>query len=150
MLHGVDLDVEELGDADLRRDALRHARHTGDGADVELLPETTHERGIGEVERGHVQLVGHVPLGFRDPHLLELHPCHQISSGPDATHRRGQQMRHVHAGWVTCTHLQPVRLADLDHGGATPGHHVDGGCLEPVSYTHLRAHETRHDLVCRL
>src|SRR5450759_2982757 len=23
-------------------------------------------------------------------------------------------------------------------------------CLYPVSYTHLRAHETRHDLVCRL
>src|SRR5665648_683714 len=23
-------------------------------------------------------------------------------------------------------------------------------CLTPVSYTHLRAHETRHDLVCRL
>src|SRR5450756_2814578 len=23
-------------------------------------------------------------------------------------------------------------------------------CLEAVSYTHLRAHETRHDLVCRL
>src|SRR5450756_2282898 len=23
-------------------------------------------------------------------------------------------------------------------------------CLNPVSYTHLRAHETRHDLVCRL
>ena len=22
--------------------------------------------------------------------------------------------------------------------------------LEPVYYTHLRAHETRHDLVCRL
>src|SRR5665648_233746 len=22
--------------------------------------------------------------------------------------------------------------------------------LQPVSYTHLRAHETRHDLVCRL
>src|SRR5450759_1042103 len=22
--------------------------------------------------------------------------------------------------------------------------------VEPVSYTHLRAHETRHDLVCRL
>src|SRR5450756_127777 len=26
----------------------------------------------------------------------------------------------------------------------------DGGPDEPVSYTHLRAHETRHDLVCRL
>src|SRR5665648_231475 len=23
-------------------------------------------------------------------------------------------------------------------------------CIHPVSYTHLRAHETRHDLVCRL
>src|SRR5450756_4111 len=23
-------------------------------------------------------------------------------------------------------------------------------CTRPVSYTHLRAHETRHDLVCRL
>src|SRR5450756_3026323 len=29
---------------------------------------------------------------------------------------------------------------------------IDGGtpCLYAVSYTHLRAHETRHDLVCRL
>src|SRR5450756_2342595 len=25
-----------------------------------------------------------------------------------------------------------------------------GGTATPVSYTHLRAHETRHDLVCRL
>src|SRR5450756_2400013 len=25
-----------------------------------------------------------------------------------------------------------------------------GVSLNPVSYTHLRAHETRHDLVCRL
>ena len=23
-------------------------------------------------------------------------------------------------------------------------------CIQSVSYTHLRAHETRHDLVCRL
>src|SRR5450756_760654 len=27
-------------------------------------------------------------------------------------------------------------------------HHA--GHIAPVSYTHLRAHETRHDLVCRL
>ena len=27
---------------------------------------------------------------------------------------------------------------------------VGGDRLEPVSYTHLRAHETREDLVCRL
>src|SRR5450756_2917263 len=38
-------------------------------------------------------------------------------------------------GWV---HWWPVRA------GCT------GGPSGPVSYTHLRAHETRHDLVCRL
>src|SRR5450759_5893035 len=27
---------------------------------------------------------------------------------------------------------------------------LDQVLIEPVSYTHLRAHETRHDLVCRL
>src|SRR5450756_2773569 len=32
----------------------------------------------------------------------------------------------------------PVALASLEEGDV------------PVSYTHLRAHETRHDLVCRL
>src|SRR5665648_809423 len=40
--------------------------------------------------------------------------------------------------------------ADRFHG-AWP-HWLDGetGKVKPVSYTHLRAHETRHDLVCRL
>src|SRR5665648_1104627 len=28
--------------------------------------------------------------------------------------------------------------------------YVERDSWEPVSYTHLRAHETRHDLVCRL
>src|SRR5450756_1798618 len=37
------------------------------------------------------------------------------------------------------------READMGLRGAR----VPGG-EEPVSYTHLRAHETRHDLVCRL
>src|SRR5450756_2966595 len=45
------------------------------------------------------------------------------------------------------------------HDGQLPAdrkHHVDvaenleHGNDDPVSYTHLRAHETRHDLVCRL
>src|SRR5665648_1248454 len=36
------------------------------------------------------------------------------------------------------THIQHfIKVAQLDTD-------------EPVSYTHLRAHETRHDLVCRL
>src|SRR5450756_608175 len=30
------------------------------------------------------------------------------------------------------------------------GERIDQSGFEPVSYTHLRAHETRHDLVCRL
>src|SRR5659263_139938 len=38
----------------------------------------------------------------------------------------------------------------LPNGFPSPG--VSGGrsSSQPVSYTHLRAHETRHDLVCRL
>src|SRR5665648_1123174 len=33
-----------------------------------------------------------------------------------------------------------------------PAYHIKSGgrCPVSVSYTHLRAHETRHDLVCRL
>src|SRR5450759_3639735 len=35
----------------------------------------------------------------------------------------------------------------LEHGAIEELRGVDA--VEPVSYTHLRAHETRHDLVCR-
>src|SRR5450759_513445 len=50
--------------------------------------------------------------------------------------------------WVMSLLL--VRLSLFLHG-----HHVSTSimphiCYPPVSYTHLRAHETRHDLVCRL
>src|SRR5450756_2807922 len=41
----------------------------------------------------------------------------------------------------------PARLR-TDH--AEPAEPPNGLPLDPVSYTHLRAHETRHDLVCRL
>src|SRR5665648_1203222 len=34
--------------------------------------------------------------------------------------------------------------------GFSKQHNYYGNKLGPVSYTHLRAHETRHDLVCRL
>src|SRR5450759_1506794 len=37
----------------------------------------------------------------------------------------------------------------LDAGLVHQGLAVDRVGAEPVSYTHLRAHETRHDLVCR-
>src|SRR5450756_1241091 len=34
--------------------------------------------------------------------------------------------------------------------GWQPDYEIEGKIIGPVSYTHLRAHETRHDLVCRL
>src|SRR5450756_2517866 len=44
-----------------------------------------------------------------------------------------------------------ITAVDVCPGGETDGpqakHLID---TQPVSYTHLRAHETRHDLVCRL
>src|SRR5665648_1236582 len=68
-----------------------------------------------------------------------------------------------------CGHLREVVLPSLgqhaarDHAGIAVGGDVTFGIDElaekllveymrdePVSYTHLRAHETRHDLVCRL
>src|SRR5450756_1199177 len=39
---------------------------------------------------------------------------------------------------------------DLDAGGRHLGDLAPAQHATPVSYTHLRAHETRHDLVCRL
>src|SRR5450756_3038229 len=40
----------------------------------------------------------------------------------------------------------------LEHAGTVDilTIYLDTPELSPVSYTHLRAHETRHDLVCRL
>src|SRR5450756_2696507 len=35
-------------------------------------------------------------------------------------------------------------------GGGDQLEVIHGDAYYPVSYTHLRAHETRHDLVCRL
>src|SRR5450756_2769251 len=49
-----------------------------------------------------------------------------------------------------------IRMENAPRGGRrnrlSPGEPLFEAvaCLLPVSYTHLRAHETRHDLVCRL
>src|SRR5450756_3062873 len=49
-----------------------------------------------------------------------------------------------------------LQIVDLDLGPrgttsvCTAATNVREGDIIPVSYTHLRAHETRHDLVCRL
>src|SRR5450756_812907 len=46
--------------------------------------------------------------------------------------------------------MSPSKEVPLEGGASTAIHRLDGVVLRPVSYTHLRAHETRHDLVCRL
>src|SRR5450756_3157043 len=45
-----------------------------------------------------------------------------------------------------CAHFQEATFPELKK------RYIDTGKVRyiPVSYTHLRAHETRHDLVCRL
>src|SRR5659263_294808 len=56
-------------------------------------------------------------------------------------HDGGPYLRSTSTLWLT----DPELSGPVDH--ETTG---AGGHLAPVSYTHLRAHETRHDLVCRL
>src|SRR5450759_6016660 len=49
--------------------------------------------------------------------------------------------------------FQVMEAVDCPNLGRVKGHWytaVPPLCRCPVSYTHLRAHETRHDLVCRL
>src|SRR5450756_1477253 len=48
---------------------------------------------------------------------------------------------------------QAIRLTDVPHFSRSIWPPTSGGvgrAVGAVSYTHLRAHETRHDLVCRL
>src|SRR5450759_3768064 len=73
------------------------------------------------------------PSGFSDK--TEHCGVAQAPPGGDGhSSTRKSECRTASAWWphVACWHGRPVLWA----------------C--PVSYTHLRAHETRHDLVCRL
>jgi len=48
---------------------------------------------------------------------------------------------------------RPTTYADINMDSAgmiSQGYYFWGQNIRAVSYTHLRAHETRHDLVCRL
>src|SRR5665811_661285 len=68
--------------------------------------------------------------------------CARTSSGPPAACS-------VHASRWTGPHSPPraVSTGPSTHGRASP---VPARGSSPVSYTHLRAHETVLDLVCRL
>src|SRR5665811_163580 len=64
----------------------------------------------------------------------------------------GRGRIHVRFGCImgTETPLTRDRAARRRQPGDPLAHEIDPACLAPVSYTHLRAHETVLDLVCRL
>src|SRR5450756_126751 len=80
---------------------------------------------------------------------------------PEAERHTGNRARPMpeaerHMGAVAERHMgnraRPMPEAER-HMGAVAVRHTGtpaGRRTEAVSYTHLRAHETRHDLVCRL
>src|SRR5450756_659695 len=53
-----------------------------------------------------------------------------------------------HGSWVPSETRECVCISPHSRRPGAPLHTM--GLLVPSSYTHLRAHETRHDLVCRL
>src|SRR5450756_2886692 len=65
---------------------------------------------------------------------------------------QGKVLREIVAEQVPAAVSMSPGLVSIAGGGndiLRPGADLDT-LGEPVSYTHLRAHETRHDLVCRL
>src|SRR5665648_419340 len=50
----------------------------------------------------------------------------------------------------TKSSAQKIIFLTNQMGCRFPGHPIVEATYNPVSYTHLRAHETRHELVCRL
>src|SRR5450759_5887052 len=65
----------------------------------------------------------------------------------EALHKNGIVLENAATGQRTVSrvpvseHLAPTDIYDVA---------IIAVRMDPVSYTHLRAHETRHDLVCRL
>src|SRR5450759_1664649 len=75
----------------------------------------------------------------RDPHVRHALGPHRPSR---CDRHRGRHARPTRPRRIP---RRPACRALRAHGEAEPAAPV-----RPVSYTHLRAHETRHDLVCRL
>src|SRR5450756_2974904 len=55
-----------------------------------------------------------------------------------------------YAAYFTVPHKNRETILDILLCGNEKTYCFNEEAFEPVSYTHLRAHETRHDLVCRL
>ena len=81
------------------------------------------------------------PSGFREMRLVLL----QHGGLASLTGKTGLAMLRHRAGPI-------VAVIDPDHAGQSLQRvtGIERDVPVAVSYTHLRAHETRHDLVCRL
>src|SRR5665648_1010739 len=80
-------------------------------------------------------------------HSMQNTWVQRVGSGQDVNVADNlQNDRQPAASWLLP--MQQYRLFRF----RLPGNNAAEFCLwlQPVSYTHLRAHETRHDLVCRL
>src|SRR5450759_4159482 len=131
-----------------------------DAAGLPLLPD---ERPVGTVRDSLYDLI---PLGPREKKLIK---------GPEVLRlQQGKQLGVVYRIWPGATHtryehslgcynlaLRALRsLLQREADGGLYGIEISSvqtlvvaallHDIGPVSYTHLRAHETRHDLVCRL
>src|SRR5665648_66080 len=58
--------------------------------------------------------------------------------------------RNTYMAWFRCRKMSSVQSRPAVAVQRMPGRLADCHRVWQVSYTHLRAHETRHDLVCRL
>ena len=91
----------------------------------------------------------------RDPSKTELikaqaltlnHLLNHTPKNPYCRSCTAGKTHHSHARRVSVEHKSDSRSLLQRIGDSVTGDHV----ISAVSYTHLRAHETRHDLVCRL
>src|SRR5450756_2432551 len=67
--------------------------------------------------------------------------CEAMAARPDVRAPGG-------GAFANCA--RPLMLVSIPSNNVVSARPVPPGNVVSVSYTHLRAHETRHDLVCRL
>src|SRR5450756_2800933 len=81
---------------------------------------------------------------------MRFHPPGYLRTATKPGSTSGIRLRQGYGGTGALKRLQSKRFAN----GHAMEDSVDRGLVsderQAVSYTHLRAHETRHDLVCRL
>src|SRR5450756_380182 len=103
----------------------------GDRGRVRRLPEVESDgvRAGPRLTAGNGQQSLDVPL---------IGPVSRVSADSDQHHDHGEHDKRAAPGGALVTVRRSVPRGGRPHS------------VKPVSYTHLRAHETRHDLVCRL